>query len=130
MACLYSQLQRSISVVVLDCNDPPSEIIFNSSLSSPDNVSYTIVIPENSQSGTSVVTVTVVDEDVGQQHNCILQEAGQYFYVNSLSTSSSEIHVRQGANLDYKSLFDSNIQGVSHVSEWYCSSYIEYYTCL
>ena len=109
----YLQFQAEVfSIKVLDCNDRPSEIIFKSFLSVPDNVSYTIVIPENSPSGTSLANLSVVDEDVGQQHSCLLLEGGNYFYINSLSKSSSEIRVKQGASLDYESVFETPIQGV------------------
>ena len=100
-----------MSITVLDSNDRPSEIIFNSSLSVPDNTSYKIVIPENSPSGTSLANLSVVDEDVGQQHSCTLLEGRNYFYISSVSKSSSEIHVKEGANLDHETLLDTPIKG-------------------
>ena len=93
-----------MSINVLDSNDRPSEIILNSSLSIPDNVIYTVVIPENSPSGTSLTNLSVVDEDVGQQHRCMLLEGGNNFYISSLSKSSSEICVKHCANLSYESI--------------------------
>ena len=70
------------------------------------------MIPENSPSETSLVNTSVVDEDVGQQHSCMLLQGGDYFFVSSLSKSSSEIRVKQGANLDYESHLDAPIQGI------------------
>ena len=105
-------MQDVVSIKVLDSNDRPSEIILNSSLSIPDNVTYTVVIVENSPSGTSLTNLSVVDEDVGQQHRCVLLEGGNNFYLSSLSKSSSEIRVKQGANLDYESLRDAPLQGM------------------
>ena len=105
-------MQDVVSIKVLDSNDRPSEIILNSSLSIPDNVTYTVVIVENSPTGTSLTNLSVVDEDVGQQHRCMLLEGGNNFYVSSLSKSSSEIRVKQGANLDYESLRDAPLQGM------------------
>ena len=70
----------------------------------PNSVSHTMVIPENSPSGTSLTNLSVVDEDVGQQHRCMLLEGGNNFYISSLSKSSSEIRVKQGANLSYPGL--------------------------
>ena len=103
-------IQDVVSIKVLDSNDRPSEIILNSSLSIPDNVTYTVVIPENSPSGTSLTNLSVVDEDVGQQHRCMLLEGGNNFNISSLSKSSSEIRVKQGANLDYESLLGTPLQ--------------------
>ena len=103
-------IQDVVSIKVLDSNDRPSEIILNSSLSIPDNVMYTVVIPENSPSGTSLTNLSVVDEDVGQQHRCMLLEGGNNFNISSLSKSSSEIRVKQGANLDYESLMGTPLQ--------------------
>ena len=103
-------IQDVVSIKVLDSNDRPSEIILNSSLSIPDNVSYTVVIAENSPSGTSLTNLSVVDEDVGQQQRCMLLQGGNNFYISSLSKSSSEIRVKQGANLDYESLRGTPLQ--------------------
>ena len=103
-------IQDVVSIKVLDSNDRPSEIILNSSLSMPNSVSHTMVIPENSPSGTSLTNLSVVDEDVGQQHRCMLLEGGNNFYISSLSKSSSEIRVKQGANLDYESLMGTPLQ--------------------
>ena len=107
----FISLQNVLTVTVLDCNDRPSAIIFNSSLSVHDNTSYKVVIPENSPSGTSLASLSVVDEDVGQKHKCILREGGSYFNINSVSKSSSEIRVKQDANLDYESHLASPITG-------------------
>ena len=107
-----------MSIKVLDSNDRPSGIILNSSLSIRDNVSYTVVIAENSPSGTSLTNLSVVDEDVGQQHRCMLIEGGNKFYISSLSKSSSEIRVKQGANLDYESLRGTPLQRM------YCFGYV------
>ena len=103
-------IQDVVSIKVLDSNDRPSEIILNSSLSIPDNVTYTVVIAENSPTGTSLTNLSVVDEDVGQQHRCMFLEGGNNFYISSLSKSSSEIRVKQGANLDYESLMGTPLQ--------------------
>ena len=103
-------IQDVVSIKVLDSNDRPSEIILNSSLSIPNNVTYTVVIAENSPTGTSLTNLSVVDEDVGQQHRCMLLEGGNNFYISSLSKSSSEIRVKQGANLDYESLMGTPLQ--------------------
>ena len=101
-----------MSINVLDSNDRPSEIILNSSLSIPDNVTYTVVIAENSPTGTSLTNLSVVDEDVGQQHRCMLLERGNNFYISSLSKSSSEIRVKHGANLSYESIRGTPLQGM------------------
>ena len=103
-------IQDVVSIKVLDSNDRPSEIILNSSLSIPNNVTYTVVIAENSPTGTSLTNLSVVDEDVGQQHRCMLLEGENNFYISSLSKSSSEIRVKRGANLDYESLMGSPLQ--------------------
>ena len=108
-----------MGINVLDSNDRPSEITLNSSLSIPDNVSHIVVIPENSPSGTSLTNLSVVDEDVGQQHRCMLIEGGNNFYISSLSKSSSEIRVKQGANLDYESLSGAPLQGM-YLSGYFC----------
>ena len=99
-----------MSIKVLDSNDRPSEITLNSSLSIPNSVSHTVVIPEYSPTGTSLTNLSVVDEDVEQQHRCMLLEGGNNFNISSLSKSSSEIHVKQGANLDYESLRGAPLQ--------------------
>ena len=101
-----------MSIKVLDSNDRPSEIILNSSLSMPNSVSHTMVIPENSPSRTSLTNLSVVDADVGQLHHCMLLEGGNNFYVSSLSKSSSEIRVKQGANFSYRSLRGTPLQGM------------------
>ncbi|KAJ7380336.1 hypothetical protein OS493_011059 [Desmophyllum pertusum] len=98
-----------LTVTVLDCNDRPSAIFFNSSLSVHDNTSYKVVIPENSPSGTSLTNLSVVDEDVGQKHKCTLREGGSYFNINSVSKSSSEIRVKRDAILNYESHLASPI---------------------
>ena len=103
-------IQDVVSIKVLDSNDRPSEITLNSSLSIPNSVSHTVVIPEYSPTGTSLTNLSVVDEDVGQQHRCMLLEGGNNFYISSLSKSSSEIRVKQGANLDYESLMGTPLQ--------------------
>ena len=103
-------IQDVVSIKVLDSNDRPSEITLNSSLSIPNSVSHTVVIPEYSPTGTSLTNLSVVDEDVEQQHRCMLLEGGNNFYISSLSKSSSEIRVKQGANLDYESLMGTPLQ--------------------
>ncbi|XP_068740239.1 protocadherin Fat 4-like [Montipora capricornis] len=95
-------IQEILSINVLDCNDRPSEITLTSSLAASENALYTIEISENSPSGTSLVNMSVVDDDVGQQHTCVLPTGGDYFYVKSLSKSSSEVYVSQDADLDYE----------------------------
>ena len=99
-----------MSIKVLDSNDRPSEITLNSSLSIPNSVSHTVVIPEYSPTGTSLTNLSVVDEDVEQQHRCMLLEGGNNFYISSLSKSSSR--VKQGANLSYRSLRGTPLQGM------------------
>ena len=101
-----------MSIKVLDSNDRPSEITLNSSLWIPNSVSHTVVIPEYSPTGTSLTNLSVVDEDVEQQHRCMLLEGGNNFYISSLSKSSSEIRVKQGANLSYRSLRGTPLQGM------------------
>ena len=103
-------IQDVVSIKVLDSNDRPSEITLNSSLSIPNSVSHTVVIPEYSPTGTSLTNLSVVDEDVEQQHRCMLLEGGNNFNISSLSKSSSEIRVKQGANLDYESLMGTPLQ--------------------
>ena len=98
-------------VIVLDSNDAPSDIAFNSSLSAPDSISFSAVLPENSPSGTSLTNLSVVDEDKSQQHNCELLEGGNYFYISSVSKSSWEIRVKQGVVLNYESHLSTPIQG-------------------
>ena len=98
-------------VIVLDSNDAPSAITFNSSWSAPDSISFSVVLPENSPSGTSLTNLSVVDEDKSQQHNCELLEGGNYFFISSVSKSSSEIRVKQGVVLNYESHLSTPIQG-------------------
>lgn len=114
-----------MSVIVLDSNDAPSDITFSSSLSAPDNTSFSIVLPENSPSGTSLTNLSVVDEDLSQQHNCELLDGGNYFYISSVSKSSSEIRVKQGVDLNYESHLNTPIQGKPMtVMFWYLSTFI------
>lgn len=105
------ELQGNVSVMVLDSNDRPSDIIFNSSLSVTDSTSYQIVIPENSQSGTSLMNLSVVDEDFGQQHSCELVAGRNYFIISSASKSTSEITLKEGADLNYETLLDTLLKG-------------------
>lgn len=97
--------------MVLDSNDVPSDITFSSSLSAPDNTSFSVVLPENSPSGTSLANLSVVDQDISQQHNCELLEGGNYFHISSVSKSSSEIRLKQGVVLNYESHLSTPIQG-------------------
>ena len=108
--------QEILSINVLDCNDRPSEITLTSSLAASENALYTIEISENSPSGTSLVNMSVVDDDVGQQHTCVLPTGGDYFYVKSLSKSSSEVYVSQDADLDYERHLNAPITGTVKVS--------------
>ena len=101
---------------MLDCNDRPSEITLTSSLAASENASYTIEIPENSPSGTSLLNMSVVDDDVGQQHSCVLRTGGNYFNVKSLSKSSSEVYVSQHADLDYERHLGAPVTGTVKVS--------------
>lgn len=98
-------------VIVLDSNDAPSDITFDSSLAASDSISFSVVLPENSPSGTSLTNLSVVDDDKSQQHNCELLEGGNYFYISSVSKSSSEVRVKQGVALNYESLLSTPIQG-------------------
>ena len=104
-----------MTINVFDCNDKPSEISFTSSLAISENRSYTIVIPENSPNGTSLVKMSVVDDDVGQQHNCLLLTGRDFFDARSLNKSSSEVYVSQSADLDYERN-SAPIQGISFIA--------------
>ena len=108
---LSFHFQGVLSVTVLDSNDRPSDITFSSSLAVFDNTSYKIALPENSPSGTSLTNLSVIDQDVSQQHKCTLLQGRSYFYISSVSKSSSEIRVKQGVDLNYESHLTTPIQG-------------------
>lgn len=97
---------------MLDSNDKPSFLNLTSSLATHGNTSYKIVIPENSPSGTSLLNVTVIDEDVGQQHSCMLLSGLHYFSIRSLTPSSSEVYVSPTADLDYERHLGAPISGM------------------
>ena len=97
---------------MLDSNDKPSFLNLTSSLATHGNTSYKIVILENSPSGTSLLNVTVIDEDVGQQHSCMLLSGLHYFSIRSLTPSSSEVYVSPTADLDYERNLGAPISGM------------------
>ena len=48
--------------------------------------------------------------------SCVLWTGGNYFYVKSLSNSSSEVYVSQDADLDYERHLGAPVTGTLKVS--------------
>ena len=101
-------------VTILDRNDPPSGIDVQSLYKSHNNSLSTagvITIEENSPSNMLLANLTVVDQDLGQQHTWMLLNGSEFFHVQPLDTNSSTLLVKQGAVLDYETHRDRHITG-------------------
>lgn len=56
-----------------------------------------------------MANLTVLDQDISQNHICVLQDGSKWFETKMVSTSTAQVLVKTNADLDYEAMNDTTV---------------------